>query len=181
MLSAYDIPHSEQLDTRNSNSPMKKMPSTAGDKFRLTDKDRQLLNLLQLNARESVASLARTLGVSRATVQERIHRLETAQIIQGYSVDINRDKLPRCIEAIVMVLIANKAYKETLVQVEQMETIQSVRSLSGEWDWAIYVSASSLEEFQHTISAVNELDGVKSTVSHIVIDTKLDKRGDITF
>ena len=39
-------------------------------------KDRQLLALLQANAREPTASLARKLGVSRSAVQERIARLE---------------------------------------------------------------------------------------------------------
>lgn len=38
--------------------------------------DRQLIAALQLNARESVASLARTLGVARTTVLSRIQRLE---------------------------------------------------------------------------------------------------------
>ncbi|MGB1238924.1 MAG: Lrp/AsnC family transcriptional regulator, partial [Pseudomonadales bacterium] len=102
-------------------------------------------------------------------------------IIEGYSVKINRSKLARGIEAIVMVLIANKAYKETLAEIEKMQTVQSVRSLSGEWDWAVYVAARSLEEFQETITAINELDGIKGTVSHIVIDTKLDKRAEIGF
>ncbi|MGH8409269.1 MAG: AsnC family transcriptional regulator, partial [Pseudomonas sp.] len=39
-----------------------------GPLFNLTDKDRQLLGLLQANAREPTASLARKLGVSRSAV-----------------------------------------------------------------------------------------------------------------
>ena len=41
----------------------------------LTEKDRQLLALMQKNAREPVASLARQLGVSRTALQERIQKL----------------------------------------------------------------------------------------------------------
>ena len=48
--------------------------------------DQQLLALLRENARESTAALARSLGLSRTTVQSRIERLERAKIIVGYSV-----------------------------------------------------------------------------------------------
>lgn len=64
-----------------------------GPLFNLTDKDRQLLGLLQANAREPTASLARKLGVSRSAVQERITRLEKAGVITGYSVRIDQDRL----------------------------------------------------------------------------------------
>jgi hypothetical protein len=42
----------------------------------LDDIDRQLLSILQLNAREPVAEIARRLGVARTTVIARIARLE---------------------------------------------------------------------------------------------------------
>ena len=40
--------------------------------LRLDDIDRQLIAALQLNARESVAMLARKLGIARTTVISRI-------------------------------------------------------------------------------------------------------------
>lgn len=155
---------------------MTKISTVPKQKFQLSSKDRELLLLLQENARESIASLARKLGVSRATVQERIQRLETAEIIEGYSVKINKSKLPPGIDAIVMVLIENKAFKDTLKKLEPIPTIRSIYSLSGEWDWALYISAPTLEEFHHTITALNELEGIRSTVSHIVMETKMDRR-----
>ncbi len=49
----------------------------------MSDRDEELLGLLKLNAREPVASLARKLGVSRTTVQDRLKRLETSGVIGG--------------------------------------------------------------------------------------------------
>ncbi len=143
---------------------------------KLTNKDKQLLVLLQENARESNASLARKMGVSRATVQERIQRLENANVIQGYSVQINPQKIPRNIEAIVMILAENKSFKETFLKLEKMPSIQSIHSLSGEWDWSIFVSAPTLEDFHQCITEINELTGVRSTVSHIIMKTGLDRK-----
>ncbi len=41
----------------------------------INSKDEKLLSLLKLNGRESVSSLARKMGVSRTTIQDRIKKL----------------------------------------------------------------------------------------------------------
>ena len=50
--------------------------------------DRHLLSLLQANAREPAALLARKLGVARTTVVARIARLERDGVIAGYGVRV---------------------------------------------------------------------------------------------
>ncbi len=50
----------------------------------LDEIDRQLIALLQINARESVATLARHLGIARTTVNSRLERLEKNKVISGY-------------------------------------------------------------------------------------------------
>jgi len=149
--------------------------------IKLTSKDRQLLELLKINARESNASLARKIGVSRATVQERISRLEAAGIIEGYSVNVNEQKLQngKNIEAIVMMLVENKAFNDTFVVLEEFPHVVAIHSLSGEWDWALLVSAPNIDEFHQCITDINQLAGVKATVSHIIMKTRLDRRKQI--
>ena len=55
----------------------------------LDEIDRQLIAALQINARESVATLARQLGIARTTVTARLARLEktTTSIILSSKVD----------------------------------------------------------------------------------------------
>jgi len=48
---------------------------TSGRFDQMDDLDRRLLELLGANSRSSVTQLARELGVARATVQDRMHRL----------------------------------------------------------------------------------------------------------
>jgi DNA-binding Lrp family transcriptional regulator len=54
------------------------------------DIDRQLIAALQLNARESVAMLARQLGIARTTVTSRLARLEKTKVITGYGVRLSQ-------------------------------------------------------------------------------------------
>lgn len=48
--------------------------------------DRRLVALLQDDARTPVASLAKAVGLSRSTVQERLQRLERDGVIAQYTV-----------------------------------------------------------------------------------------------
>ena len=56
----------------------------------LDEIDRQLIALLQINARESVANLARQLGIARTTVNSRLERLENSKVIAGYGVRLGQ-------------------------------------------------------------------------------------------
>ena len=55
--------------------------------------DARLLNALVADARTSVASLARLVGLSAPSVSERIKRMEEAGVIEGYSARISPEAL----------------------------------------------------------------------------------------
>ena len=58
----------------------------------LDDVDRQLLNLLQENARSKAVELAKEIGVSDNTIHNRMERLEEANIITGYTTTTDFDR-----------------------------------------------------------------------------------------
>jgi Lrp/AsnC family transcriptional regulator, leucine-responsive regulatory protein len=47
--------------------------------------DQRLLALLHANARQPLVALAKALGLSRSATQERLRRLETSGVIEGYT------------------------------------------------------------------------------------------------
>ena len=60
--------------------------------YQLDDVDRQLLNLLQENARYKAIELAEAIGVSDNTVHNRMARLEEADVITGYTTAVDHDR-----------------------------------------------------------------------------------------
>ena len=71
----------------------------------LTAKDQELLSALRLNARESVTTLARKLGLSRSTVQDRLKRLESRGVIAGYAVKLGDQVEQAALKAFVTIEI----------------------------------------------------------------------------
>ena len=71
----------------------------------MTEGDEALISLLRVNARLPVSELARRLGVSRTTVQDRLKRLENNGIIAGYSVRLGEMETERLISAFVTIVV----------------------------------------------------------------------------
>ena len=65
--------------------------------------DRQILNILQQNARTSNAEIARQIDMAPSAVLERIRRLEAKGVIQGYEARINPEALGLGVLAFVFV------------------------------------------------------------------------------
>ncbi|CAO3433164.1 Lrp/AsnC family transcriptional regulator [Azospirillum doebereinerae] len=144
--------------------------------FRLTEKDKQLLALLQKNAREPTSSLARKLGVSRTALQERIQRLESAGVIEGYSVRVNQSKLIYTVNCFTLAVCNNKTYSDVIAQMRTMDAVQAVYAISGDWDFVIHVATETLEKLNAELTRINMIKGVVRTTSCIVMETKFDRR-----
>ena len=55
--------------------------------------DRVIVHLLQRNARNTITDIAAAVGVSDNTVRNRIRRLEDRGVIEGYSVDVDYNRI----------------------------------------------------------------------------------------
>lgn len=69
----------------------------------LDETDRALIAALSENARQSLADLARAVGLSGPSVAERLRRLEEAGLVSGYTVDLDHRALGYSLTAIVRI------------------------------------------------------------------------------
>ena len=76
--------------------------------------DRDLITLLQANARESTANLARKLGIARTTVVARLARLEADGLIAGYTVRLGGEAVDQ------IHLLLNRIVLESGMEVESV-------------------------------------------------------------
>jgi DNA-binding Lrp family transcriptional regulator len=140
------------------------------------DKDQQLLNLLKRNARTSVSELARTMGVSRTTVQQRIQRLEARQIIDGYTVRMGIAAQRSRIQAHTNIVIEPNANKTIVDTLEKIPVIETLYTVSGKIDLIAIINVSSASELDQQLDRISAIPGIKSTETAIVLTTKFDRR-----
>jgi len=143
--------------------------------MRVTFKDQQLLNVLRGNARASTTELAQILGVSRSTVQKRLERLETQGVISGYTVQLSSAYLDQEIKAHIMITVSPRMTADIIKDMEKLEGIRAIYSVSGPHDLIAEVAAMSVTDLDKMIDEIIAIDGVERTVSSVILSTRLKR------
>ncbi len=141
----------------------------------LTDKDEQLICLLQKNGRVSVSEMARKLSASRTAVQMRMQKLERNGVIDGYTVKLSPAYLEKKVQALVMIRFPPGNRKEIEAELAAIVQLTSLYSISGAFDMAGVVSAPSMGELDMIIDKIGCLKGIDETMSSIILSTKIDR------
>ncbi|WP_438464373.1 Lrp/AsnC family transcriptional regulator [Marinomonas sp. PE14-40] len=133
-------------------------------------KDKQILALLQLNARLPTADIARQVHLARSTVQERIKRMEQAGLIEGYAVKLNADLLPKiAIQSRVALSVKASHFNNVIRALELMPEVLSCETVSGQFDLMLKAQTTSPDKHDQLVERIGELNGVERTESSIIL------------
>lgn len=144
--------------------------------FKMINKhDEKLIALLRTNARSSISDLARGLDVSRSTVQSRLLKLEQSGVITGYSVEFGSAYIEGLVSAHVSIKVRQKLTTQTTIALKHIDQISALYAISGEYDMIAIVEAQSLEQLNHILDDVGNLDGVERTNSAVILETKFKR------
>jgi len=139
--------------------------------------EQQLLRLLQENSRRTVSDLANELGLSRATVQQTMERLERKGVIQGYTIKINPHYQQQQVSAYIMISVIPKKTADIVRQIHKVPQLDMLCTISGQYDLIAKVTEATTQELDNSIDRIATLDGVEKTLSHIVLSRKVDRCG----
>jgi DNA-binding Lrp family transcriptional regulator len=141
----------------------------------LDETDQRLLGLLATNSRASTSSLARALGVSRSTVQERIRRLESRRVIAGYTVRYGSAYEQRQIGAHVMIRVNPKESGRVTAALRELDAVRTLQTVSGPYDLVVTLQTPGTEAMDRVLDTIGDLPGVEKTTTSIVLSTRLQR------
>jgi len=141
----------------------------------LDEIDRNLIARLQVNARESVANLARKLDIARTTVLSRIARLERNNIIAGYGVRLGSEVLDSSLNAYVGIALSPKSGKDVLRRMSKIPEVQMLCAVSGEFDYVAWLRTGTPARLDELLDEIGEMEGVSDTNTSIVLAVKIDR------
>ena len=139
--------------------------------------DRQLIALLQANARESTANLARKLGVARTTVVARLARLEASGTVVGYTARLGSEAAGQGVQAFVGITVQPKAGREVVKKLGGLPELRQLASVSGEFDYMAVLLAETTVRLDALLDEIGEIDGVIKTTSSVVLALRVDRSG----
>lgn len=137
----------------------------------MDETDRRLIALLRENARTSVASLAKDLGVARGTVQNRLARLEQDGTIVGYTVRLRPQVEEQRIRALMTVAVEGNRSEAVLKALRGDPAVGALYSTNGRWDIVAELRADSLEAFDRVLGRIRMIEGISNTETSLLLST----------
>ena len=135
----------------------------------MDDTARKLIGLLRDNARASVASLAKALGVSRGTVQNRIDRLIDRGTIQGFTVRAKPDSAS--IRAVMMLGVEGERSDQILKILRGFPEVSVVHSTNGRWDMVVELQTDDLTTFDRVLHRIRQIAGVSGSETSLLLSS----------
>jgi DNA-binding Lrp family transcriptional regulator len=135
------------------------------------DIDRRLIALLRNDARASVASLAKALGVSRGTVQNRMARLSGNGTIVGYTVRLKPDVEEQRMRAFMTVAVEGNQVDAVIKALRGEPAVAALYSTNGRWDIVAELRAESLEGFDRVLGRIRLIEGISQTETSLLLST----------
>ena len=140
----------------------------------LDQMDRQIIDALQKNGRESYKSIAQKLGVSDGTVRLRTERM----IRSGYlriSASVNPMFFEDGLTATVGVSLEGRANAEIMRAIAALDGVQSVANVSGRFDLLVEIHVSSRNDLRRLlVDDLSAVGGIQNTETFLYLET-IDK------
>ena len=133
--------------------------------------DQKLLTLLRQNARESVATLAQRLGVSRGTVTNRIRRLEDQHVIVGYTVQLKPQTLDNAIHAWMAIEVEGNQSRAVIDHLLGEPSLVALHDTNGRWDLLAELRAGSVAELSQVLERIRLVKGIANTETSLLLTT----------
>jgi len=133
----------------------------------LTDKldevDRGIIEHLRENARTTFVDIGKALGVSDATVYNRVKHLMEIGVIKRFTIEVDQAAIRKVVTGFMLVNVRPGAVKEVSKQLTEIETVSEVHEVHGPEDLIVKVRAKNLIRLRPVILKVRAIPDVVQT------------------
>ena len=138
-------------------------------------KDRQILALLERNARLSYGEIGAAVGLAGSSVHDRVRKLEKQGIVKGYRAEVDFEAAGLPITAIVSLALRPASPADIPAKIAEFELVESCYSVAGDNSYALVVRAPSTKDLEELLDALRaKLEVV--TRSTVVLSTPFQHR-----
>ncbi len=130
--------------------------------------DREILALLEEDARQSFADLGQKVGLSKTPCWHRVRDLEREGVIRGYRAEVDPARVGLKVHAFVHVTINSAKHAEFESAAVRHPAILQCFTIAGQADYLMHVLVADISELDHLlrmeISRMPGVEGLETTV-----------------
>lgn len=140
---------------------------------KLDDKDYLLLAALKKNARASLVSLARDIGLSRSATHDRITRLEEKGAISGYTIIQNPATSPKVRAYMTVKLNPDVQDGKITDMIALKDGVMEAFCLTGDIDILVHCACHTAEDLSELREDIAAIAGIQSVYTRIILSASL--------
>lgn len=136
--------------------------------------EKQVLELLEKNAKLTVEEIAEEMSISPNKVVSLIADLEARKVICGYNTIVNWDKVTeeKC-NALIEVKVTPQrgtGFDRIADRISRFDEVDSIYLMSGAYDFLVIVNGRSMKEVSSFVfDKLSTIDSVSATTTHFVL------------
>ncbi len=139
--------------------------------------DIKIINQLLNNSRSSTTHISKSLNISNVATQQRIDKLENAEVILGYSTRLDYKKLGyKTIAYIGIFLEKAKNYQDVIQRLDKVPQIVEAHFTTGNYSIFAKVYAKDNIHLMEVLSQnIQNIEGIARTETFISLDEGINK------
>ncbi|ACL20240.1 transcriptional regulator, AsnC family [Desulfitobacterium hafniense DCB-2] len=138
--------------------------------MKIDEVDMRILHELQTDSRLSIRELSKRVNLSPPSVTERVRRLEEHNIIEGYTIRLNKKKLGCAIDCIVEVTMKDGQYETFKEFMKDYEYSEWCYRIAGAACFIVKLSVPSLADIEHFINAISSYALTETSIVFSQVD-----------
>jgi len=132
--------------------------------------DRKILEELREDCRRSYRQLAGSVGLSPASLMERVKKLERGGYVKGYSARLDFLKLGYEFMAVVQVSISHGSLLDVQERIAKLPGVAAVYDVTGQYDSIAILMCKSRSELSGLVKRILAIQHVEKTNTNMVLN-----------
>lgn len=141
-----------------------------GSNAKIDDIDMQIINLLQEDSRLSFNKIAHKLGISVGTALNRVKNLEDKEVLKGYTVIVDPNKVGYSLTAVILIQAEGKHLVDVEKEIAKINNVVSVYDITGDFDIIVTARFKDRESLNAFIKNLLTIPYVKKTVTNVALN-----------
>jgi len=134
----------------------------------LDDIDQKIIEILKQDSRTPYVKIGKEVGLSEAAVRRRVRNLIKSNIIKKFTIEVETGGA----NAITLLTVSSATPTQRVSErLKELKNVEVVHEITGQFDIAVFISASNIAEVNKCIDDIRRIEGVLTTNTVIVLRT----------
>jgi Lrp/AsnC family transcriptional regulator, leucine-responsive regulatory protein len=139
--------------------------------------DRAILVEMQRDSRQTYAEIGTRVGLSAATVHNRVKNLEKRQIIQGYGARVDPKAIGLEVVAFISIRLEGGVNcRDIAPHLVNHPEVEECHAVAGDVDTLLKVRVPNPDALEQLIFEIKQIPGVRRTSSMVTLSTQFEHR-----